>query len=164
MNDFFLFKGIIHQRWCVESPQLNRIVERKHQHVLNEVRALSFRASLPSNFRHFSLIHVVHLINRLPTPLIEVKNTYDCCLKNLPLSFALEPSVAQPMPLPIKQIKPNLCLEPEKLCFLDIDAPKASSYMISLLTPSSYPKMFLWENLSFHNTSQPIEPTPSSFL
>lgn len=39
---FFTSKGIVHQTSCVETPQKNDIVERKHQHLLNITRSLLF--------------------------------------------------------------------------------------------------------------------------
>jgi len=73
---FTNLRGIVHQRSCVECPQQNGIVDRKHQHILNVARSLSFQAHLPKNFWHFSIQHAIHLINRLPSPIIQNKTPY----------------------------------------------------------------------------------------
>lgn len=42
MKDFYLEKGIIYQKYCVETLRENSTIERKHQHILNVARALKF--------------------------------------------------------------------------------------------------------------------------
>lgn len=76
MTSFYLSKGIIHHRSCVETPQQNGIVERKHQHILNVARALSFHSHLPHNLWHLSIQQAIHIINRLPTPLLNNLTPY----------------------------------------------------------------------------------------
>jgi transposase InsO family protein len=59
MHDFFKLKGIIHHTTCVETPQQNGLVERKHQHLLSMCRALMFQASLPKVFWSYVLSHAI---------------------------------------------------------------------------------------------------------
>jgi len=56
-----------HQISCVNTPQQNNIVERKHSHLLNVARALMTQSHLPKIYLSYYVIHVVHIINMLPT-------------------------------------------------------------------------------------------------
>ena len=90
MQDFFLNKGIVHQRSCVETPQQNGIVERKHQHILNVARSISFQANLPKKLWNFAIQHSVHIINRVPTPLLQNKCPYEILYKQPPVLIHLK--------------------------------------------------------------------------
>src|SRR4051812_5725298 len=57
MPSYYASLGIIHQRSCVETPQQNSVVERKHRHLLNVTRSLLFHAHLPKNFWSYALCH-----------------------------------------------------------------------------------------------------------
>ncbi|WVZ16874.1 hypothetical protein V8G54_009856 [Vigna mungo] len=76
MHDLFSNKGINHQTSCVETPEQNGVVERKHQHILNITRALLFHSHLPTVFWCYAAQHVF-LINQMPTPVLQNDTPHD---------------------------------------------------------------------------------------
>ncbi|XP_070020501.1 uncharacterized protein [Nicotiana sylvestris] len=62
----------------------NRVVERKHRHILDTVRALKFQASVPTKFWDECIKIVVYVINRLPTELLNGKTPYELLHKKSP--------------------------------------------------------------------------------
>jgi hypothetical protein len=89
--NFYNSKGILHHTSCVETPEQNGRVERKHQHLLNVGRALLFQAKLPKTFWSFAISHSTYLINRIPTPLLNNKSPFELqnkALKNEELKEA----------------------------------------------------------------------------
>ncbi|XP_075087880.1 uncharacterized protein LOC142169851 [Nicotiana tabacum] len=79
--------GIIHQSSYVHTPPQNRVVERKHKHILEVTRALRFQAGLPLRFWGICIFNVVYLINRIPSPVLGNKSPFE-------IFFGRQPNLA----------------------------------------------------------------------
>ena len=84
MTNFYASKGIVHQTSCIETPEQNGIVERKHQHLINVTRALLFQANMPSSFWNYALLHAAYLINCIPTPFLHNISPYETLHGHIP--------------------------------------------------------------------------------
>ncbi|GJS98337.1 ribonuclease H-like domain-containing protein [Tanacetum coccineum] len=62
---------------CSYTPQQNRIIERKHRHLLNVARSLLFQGGIPLNMWTECVLTDAYLINRLPTSVLNEKSPYD---------------------------------------------------------------------------------------
>ena len=59
-------------------------MERKHRHILQVARALKIQAQLPNQFWGECALTVVHIINRLPSPVIYFKTPFEHLYSKLP--------------------------------------------------------------------------------
>lgn len=87
MPIYYASKGIIHQRSCNETLQQNRIVERKHSHLLEIARSLQL---LPLCFWDVCILIASYIINRLPTLLLSYKSPYEMLFSKSLLTLILK--------------------------------------------------------------------------
>ena len=76
-QDFLQSKGIISQCSCPSTPQQNDVADRKNRHLLDVVRTLLLDEALST---------VVHLINRLPSSMINHVSPFSKLFGHSPLS------------------------------------------------------------------------------
>ncbi|KAL0402248.1 UNVERIFIED_CONTAM: Retrovirus-related Pol polyprotein from transposon RE2 [Sesamum latifolium] len=76
-RSLFTSLGILHQTISPCTPQQNRVVERKHRHILEVARSLLFQSFLPKHFWGESILAATFLINRLLTALLGWKCPFE---------------------------------------------------------------------------------------
>lgn len=75
---FILDKGIIYWLSCMETPQQNVVVERKHQHLVSIARTLLIQLSFLMKFWGKAILMATHMINKLPTRTLNSKTPFQC--------------------------------------------------------------------------------------
>jgi hypothetical protein len=83
-QEYLKNKGILSQRSCPYTPQQNGVAERKNRHLLDVVRTLLIDSSVPTRFWVEALSTAVHLINRLPSQVLNFASPYSILFGVIP--------------------------------------------------------------------------------
>lgn len=76
LRQYFQMNGISHLTSPPHTPEHNGIAERKHRHVVETGLTLLSKASIPKKYWQYAFAVAVYLINRLPTPLLELQSPF----------------------------------------------------------------------------------------
>uniref|UniRef100_A0A2N9F7W8 Integrase catalytic domain-containing protein n=1 Tax=Fagus sylvatica TaxID=28930 RepID=A0A2N9F7W8_FAGSY len=76
-NSYCANSGIIHHLTCPHTPQQNGVAERKHRHLIQTTLALLSQSGLSLSYWSYALATASHLINKLPTPLLNMSSPWE---------------------------------------------------------------------------------------
>jgi hypothetical protein len=135
MQDFFHSNGMEHQTSCVDTPQQNGVVKRKHRHLLEVARALRFQAHLPLTFWGECILTTTYLINLIPTPLLSHRTPYEVLFNKFPQMTTYVSLAAFAMHTTIPSLEINLPPVPIVAFLLVIHTvSEAIKYMTLIVT------------------------------
>ncbi|KAE8667725.1 hypothetical protein F3Y22_tig00112383pilonHSYRG00494 [Hibiscus syriacus] len=69
--------GVVHRLACPHTSEQNGVVERKHRHIIESALVLMAQASILFKFWSYAVCTAVHLINRLPTSILQDRSPYE---------------------------------------------------------------------------------------
>uniref|UniRef100_A0A2N9G5X4 Integrase catalytic domain-containing protein n=1 Tax=Fagus sylvatica TaxID=28930 RepID=A0A2N9G5X4_FAGSY len=76
-NSYCANSGIIHHLTCPHTPQQNGVAERKHRHLIQITLALLSQSGLSLSHWSYAIATACHLINKLPTPLLNMSSPWE---------------------------------------------------------------------------------------
>ncbi|KAG8497017.1 hypothetical protein CXB51_008247 [Gossypium anomalum] len=85
LSPYLSDQSIIHQSSCPDTPQQNGISERKNRHLLAVARAIMFTMNVPKYLWGEAVLTACHLINRMPSKVLNFQTPLNTLLKSFPL-------------------------------------------------------------------------------
>ena len=92
LKEFLESKRIKHETSCPYTPQQNGLAERKIGDIVDKSRTLLIQGNVPTNLWGFAVMTAIHLINRLPSKVLDLRSPIDLleeCFPNIKLKTSL---------------------------------------------------------------------------
>jgi hypothetical protein len=153
LTDLFDSHGILHQRSCVETPEQNFVVERKHRHIQNVARSFLFHSGIPKCYWCFIFCYVVHIINCLPSRLLKQKSPFQLLHGKSPSLLDLKTFGCLCYATTTSQNRKKLDPRAIKCCFLGFKQGVKGFILLDLQTNN----VFISRNVVFKETFMPFK-------
>ncbi|GJW15837.1 retrovirus-related pol polyprotein from transposon TNT 1-94 [Tanacetum coccineum] len=163
--------GIGHQTSCVDRPQQNGRVERKHKNILEIARALRFHAHLLLSYWGDYVVTATYLINRFPSVVLGNKTPYEMIMNKKPSYSNLKVFGCLAVESNPSRVTDKMAPRGVPCLFLGYPPHQKGYTLLNLLTHTRfvsrdvtfYEHIFPYSNSSMSQIPKPI-PTPSSSL
>jgi hypothetical protein len=86
---YFDNHGLIHEMSCPQTPQQNGVAEQKNRHILETARALLHGNHVPTRFWPDAVSTTVHLLNRLPSKVLQFQTPLQVLASHVSLNTTL---------------------------------------------------------------------------
>jgi hypothetical protein len=96
LNTYCLNQGILHISSCVNTPQQNRVAEKKNRYLFEVAGSLMFTTHVPKQFWREVVLTATYLINRMPSRVLKFKIPSQVLLQAFPhtkILSSLDPKV-----------------------------------------------------------------------
>ena len=70
-KQFMASHGILHQTYCVYTPQQNGVAERKNRHLIETTHTLLIHGEVPEHLWGDAILTACYLINRMPSSVLK---------------------------------------------------------------------------------------------